>query len=299
MAGNTNYICLIQQSATANPISVEAPMPDSFAFDAGATYDQPLPQGFTQNKIANTVAAAIGVRLATQAMSAKLWSGNTDTNLSLEIQFHTETDPVADVRTPIVNLLKLTMPSTSTSTGILSSPGPSFDFTAANVAATGKAAVSLIGAAGVAVVNTVQNFFNPIGAGNTQIGSLNNTSQTTNDGAKNTIPAPTTQNPSLGTAAFWNTKLKNKISIRVGNYLYFDSVVITRVSITSASNFDAQTGLPHHCRVMVEFTPLFMLTQQDLDTLFINPSSNTTSGTNNYGFNIAGPNVGNVQPFHL
>jgi hypothetical protein len=195
----------------------------------------------------------------------------------------------------------LTMPSTSTSTGILSSPGPSFDFTAANVAATGSAAVSLIGAAGAAVVNTVQNFFNPIGGGQTSIGSLNNTSQTTNDGANNTIPAPTTQNPSLGTAAYWNTKLKNKISIRVGNYLYFDSVVITRVSITSASNFDAQTGLPHHCRVMVEFTPLFMLTQQDLDTLFINPgaNANTTNGTNNYGFNIAGPNVGNVQPFHL
>ncbi|MGT3783906.1 hypothetical protein ACVTE8_15205 [Staphylococcus aureus] len=79
----------------------------------------------------------------------------------------------------------------------------------------------------------------------------------------------------MGTAAYWNTKLKNRISIKIGNYLFFDSVVITRVSITAASNFDAQTGLPHHCRVLVEFKPLFMLTQQDLDTLFINPSAST------------------------
>jgi hypothetical protein len=46
-------------------------------------------------------------------------------------------------------------------------------------------------------------------------------------------------------------------------------------NVTAASNFDAQTGLPHHCRVLVEFKPLFMLTQQDLDTLFINPSAST------------------------
>lgn len=78
--------------------------------------------------------------------------------------------------------------------------------------------------------------------------------------------------------------------------MFFESVVITRVSITAASNFDAQTGLPHHCRVLVEFKPLFMLTQQDLDTLFVNPGggSGGTPGNNSYGFSLPMESINGV-----
>src|SRR5258708_372078 len=105
---SSNYLVTIQQNS--NPaIVIEAPIPDSFAFDVGATYEQMLPQGFTGNKILNTAAALTGTRLAVQALTAQLWAGNTDSELSMELEFHTETDPYYDVRTPIVNLLKLTM----------------------------------------------------------------------------------------------------------------------------------------------------------------------------------------------
>lgn len=290
---NTNYTILIQQSATANPIVIEAPIPDSFAFDVGASYETPLPQGLTDNKIINMTSAAIGTRLAVQAMSAQLWMGNTATELAVEVEFHTETDPVQDVRTPMVNLLKLTMPSINPSTGLLTSPGPSFDASfipqvLGGIADSAGSALGAVGSIGTAGLNFVKSAFNSIAPSSLQIGSLNNTSTQTNDGANNTTPAAITQNPSLGSAAFWNTKIKNKISIRVGNYLYFDSVVITRVGITAASNFDAQTGLPHHARVAIAFKPLFMLVQSDLDTLFINPNAGSlgggTPGTNNYGF---------------
>jgi hypothetical protein len=286
---NTNYIILIQQADTG--ISVSAPMPDSFAFDVGATYETPLPQGLTDNKAINIGASMLGTRLAVQAMSAQLWAGNTDTELSVEVQFHTETDPVADVRTPIVNLLKLTMPSINPTTGFLTSPGPSFNLSMLSQVA-GDALGNIggaVGGIGTSVVNTVKNLVNPTAGGTPTIASLTNTSTQTNNGANNTVAQPTTQNPQLGTAAYWNTMIKNKITIMVGNYLYFDSVVVTKVAITAASNFDAQTGLPHHARVMIQFKPLFMLTQSDLDTLFVNPSS--SSGTtyiqqNNYGFSM-------------
>ena len=290
---NTNYTVLIQQSATANPITVEAPMPDSFAFDVGASYETPLPQGFSSNKLINLGASLLGTRLAVQAMSAQLWAGNTDTELSVEVQFHTETDPVADVRTPIVNLLKLTMPSISPSTGFLVSPGPSFDASfipnvigSGAIGAVGSSLGAVFGGLTGAIGNTLKSAVNQITGGSSTPGSFTNTSTQTNDGANNTVPAPLTQNPSLGSAAYWNTKIKNKISIRVGNYLYFDSVVITRVGITAASNFDAQTGLPHHARVAIAFKPLFMLVQSDLDTLFINPGSNTTSPTSSLSSSI-------------
>jgi hypothetical protein len=126
---------------------------------------------------------------------------------------------------------------------------------------------------------------------------LTDTNSQATDGANSTIAKQVQQNPSLGTASFWNSIIKNKISIAIGNYLYFDSVVVTRVSQTFASNFDAATGLPHHVRVTVAFKPLFMLAQEDLDTLFVSPTGSSTSGNNSYGFSM--PNTNNTFGFHL
>lgn len=292
------YIVTIQQNS--NPaIVIQAPIPDSFAFDVGATYEQMLPQGFTSNSIINTAAALTGTRLAVQALTAQLWAGNTDSELSMELEFHTETDPVADVRTPIVNLLKLTMPSVDTKSGFLGSPGPQIDFSKAGTIFSDAAATagndigSVLGGVGAAVENILGSITNGV-LGTTPKPSTNTDSNTQVPNASNNpTAAALQQNPNLGTAAYWNTMIKNKISISIGNYLYFDSVVITRVSQTFASNFDAQTGLPHNVRVAVAFKPLFMLAQQDLDTLFVNPGGNgTTSGNNSYGFSI--PNQSSV-----
>jgi hypothetical protein len=290
-----NYIVTIQQNS--NPaIVIEAPIPDSFAFDVGATYEQMLPQGFTNNTVVNTVAAMTGTRLAVQALTAQLWAGNTDSELSMELEFHTETDPVADVRTPIVNLLMLTMPTIDTKSGFLGSPGPSIDFSkagsifSASATSLGSSAGSILGtvAAGFSsIVNTVTG--GAFGTAPSSNASMTDSTQVAN-GQGNSIAKTLQQNPNMGTAAYWNTMIKNKISISVGNYLYFDSVVITRVSQTFASNFDAQTGLPHNVRVAVSFKPLFMLAQQDLNTLFVNPNGGSTSGNSSIGSAIPNPN---------
>jgi hypothetical protein len=287
---SSNYLVTIQQNS--NPaIVIEAPIPDSFAFDVGATYEQMLPQGFTDNKILNTAAALTGTRLAVQALTAQLWAGNTDSELSMELEFHTETDPYYDVRTPIVNLLKLTMPTIDTKSGFLGSPGPQIDFAKAGTifsdaaSSLGSGLGNIIGEA----ASVVENIFSGTTPSPSSITDSN--SQVVN-GNNNAVAKTLQQNPNLGTAKYWNTMIKNKISISIGNYLYFDSVVITRVSQTFASNFDAQTGLPHNVRVAVAFKPLFMLAQEDLDTLFVNPGGGSTSGNNSYGFSI--PNQSSV-----
>lgn len=296
------YIVTIQQNS--NPaIVVEAPIPDSFAFDVGATYEQMLPQGFFNNKVVNTAAALTGTRLAVQALTAQLWAGNTDSELSMELEFHTETDPIQDVRTPIVNLLKLTMPSIDTKSGFLGSPGPQIDFSKAGtvfsdaVNSVAGSSGGLLGGLASGIASTVSSAAKEIGSyvgfGTTpKPSSLQDSNAQVADGNNDAVAKQLQQNPNLGTAKYWNSMIKNKISISIGNYLYFDSVVITRVSQTFASNFDAQTGLPHNVRVAVAFKPLFMLAQEDLDTLFVNPGGNSTSGTNNYGFSI--PNPGNA-----
>lgn len=307
---SSNYLVTIQQNS--NPaIVIEAPIPDSFAFDVGATYEQMLPQGFTNNTLVNTAAALTGTRLAVQALTAQLWAGNTDSELSMELEFHTETDPYYDVRTPIVNLLKLTMPTVDTKSGFLGSPGPQIDFEKAGTifsdlsSQVSTSAAQLLGGA----VGGVQNLLSgALGFGTSpKPSSLNDSNAQVTDGKNNSTAQVSQQSPNLGTAKYWNTMIKNKISISIGSYLYFDSVVITRVSQTFASNFDAQTGLPHNVRVAVAFKPLFMLAQEDLDTLFVNPGGGSTSGNNSFGFAIpnqasiggAGALTSNNFGFHL
>lgn len=309
---NTNYLCVIQQTQPSDgnqPIIVQAPMPDAFMFDARSTYDTQLPQGFSKNQPLNLGLALFGTKLSVQALTAQIWSGNQENELSIELEFHTEVDPITDVRDPIVNLLKLTMPSISSSFGLLQQPGPSMDLSQL-VGSTGSAITSgatSLGSVASGGFNTLANLgrdvFSQLGSAigiKPQPGKLNNSATSSNDGANSTIQSNIQQNPSLGTAAYWKSRVKNQISIRIGNYMFFDSVVITNVQQTFSSNFDAQTGLPHHAKVMVGFKPLFMLVQSDLDQLFLNPGSNTTSGQNNYGFSIPSPaQAANAFGFHL
>jgi hypothetical protein len=306
---NTNYLVLVQQSTTG--IAVEAPIPETFAMDLSATYEQALPQGFVGNKAINLTAAAFGARLSVQALSAQLWSGNNEMDLSIDLEFHTENDPVNDVRAPILNLMKLTTPTISSTTGMLASPGPSLDFSAvANALGTGAGQLvnigkSVQGAAANpsslvnAIGNAASSAWSSIRAGyQSATTGLIDPSQQTADGSNN-VQQALQQNPSLGSAAYWKTQVKNSISIAIGNYLYFDSVVITRVSNTFMSNFDAQTGLPHNVRVQVAFKPLFMIVASDLDQMFLNPKGGATPGNNSFGFSLPAPTGANSGSFGI
>lgn len=292
MIQNSDYLVIIQQ----NGVSVQAPMPEAFMFDTEASFNAPLPQGFG-SAVINDVTSAFGTRLVVQALTAQIWQGSSSAELSMELDFHTETDPVNDVRVPLLNLLKMTMPSISSTTGLLNSPGPQLDLSALGSLAkdalkgTGQAVSNVGGAAIDATKNAWNNAKNNLGNNPPTQGNLNNSNTTTNDGNNANVNSSLNKNPELGTAAYWKTQIKNQISIQIGNYLFFDSVIVTRVSQTFSSNFDAITGLPHHVRVNVGFRPLFMLVQQDLDNLFINPTSFNLPSITNPSLNIPGLNI--------
>jgi hypothetical protein len=292
---NPNYrVTLMQTTATGIATSsdasiiVEAPMPESFVFDTQANYAPMLPQGLTGGGVA-TALAAVGIRLAVPALTAQLWQGSSEIQLQLALEFHTESDPVADVQTPILNLNRLTMPSINSSSGMLQSPGPSINFSQLSTIAKGAA---------TSISNTASSIYNTVtgsgsSASNPQPSTMNNSSLTANSGNGTAVTQSSTQNPQLGTSAYWKTQISNQISIRVGNYLYFDSVVITNVQQTFMSNIDAITGLPHHATVNITFKPLFMLTVEDLASVFISNSSpgqsasaNTTS-SNSLGSSLS------------
>lgn len=300
MATNPNYLCYIQQygaPGSAKPaISITAPLPDSVQFDTESNFEPLMPQGITDNKTLNSALAVMGVRLAVQSLTAQLWQGSTSGDLSIELEFHTETDPVDDVRTPIVNLMKLVTPSVSNSSGFLTSPGPQLDFSqlyqvAKDAVTSGGQVVGAIpsGSNSQQANSNGSYTYNPtlistgLGSGLFYPTTMIDSSKQSTDG-KNTVSPNTQQNPNLGTAAYWKSQISNRISIQIGNYLLFDNVVITRVSQTFASNFDAITGLPHHVKVAISFRPMFVLTQEDIDSIYLN---NYTQRTTAGGFGFA------------
>lgn len=256
---NPDYLVTIVQSDT-NTI-VQAPMPEEFMFDSASNYEAPFTQGlFATSGLASLLRVA-GVKLSNQALTAQLWQGSNDTVLSLDLDFQAESNPILEVRDPILKLLKMTTPYL-TKDLVMRSPGPQLDLSVANAIQIGKDAI----ATGISGLSAI---------GNAIIGRDDKTTDTKLGNAGNSVPTgggsvATTpqQNSNLGQGDAWKTKVSNAISIKIGRYAFFDSVVITNVQKTYSSNIDPVTGQPMHAKVMVQFKPLFQLLQSDLDKIF-------------------------------
>ncbi|BAG41652.1 hypothetical protein [Ralstonia phage phiRSL1] len=282
MALNSAYLAYIQQygvPGSSKPnISVTAPLPDSIQFETDSSYEPLMPQGITDNKTVNNALAVMGVKLAVQSLTAQLWQGTTTGDLYFEVEFHTENDPATDVRLPILNLMKMTTPSISKESGLLISPGPQLDFAqlqklAKDALTEGK---NIFTQQGTTSSSSASYNYNPkvvstgLGSGLFYPSAMINTNQQSTDGNNTAGVTSTTDNPNLGSAQYWKSLVSNRISIQIGEYLLFDNVVITRIAQTFSSNFDSLTHLPHHVKVGIGFRPMFVLTQDDLDNVYLN-----------------------------
>ncbi len=260
---NPNYLIIIKQTVDpANPglpgPVVIAPMPDSLAFDSSSEYETPFAQGLFGKSDVTQLASAAGIRLTTQALTAKIWQGSSENDLSLELDFHAETDPDVEVRQPILTLLKMATASIDTATGMLKAPGPRIDITD-----TGK----ILSEGASTLANEASQVASALGSvfGLTKQGTLN--SQTANLNGSSAASKPAA-NGGLGGSQFWKGVIRNQISVQIGNYAFFDSVVIKNVQKTYSHQIDARTGLPMHAKVSIRFAPLFLVTQEDLDQIF-------------------------------
>lgn len=258
---NPNYTVTIQQAADGSVkgsqgITVSAPMPDSFTFDTRSEYQAPYAQGLFGNGAISNLAKLGGLRLTTQALTAQIWQGSTETELGLELEFHAETDPDLEVRQPILSLLRLSTASIDPSTGALKSPGPQVNIDDAGqitadagnqLANTGKQiGNALISVLRPARLNSENNSFN----------------------GRNSSSTPPQVQSGLGGAEYWKNRIRNQISIQIGRYAFFDSVVISNVQKTYGHQIHGPTGLPMYAKVSFQFKPLFLLVQGDLDQIF-------------------------------
>lgn len=266
---NPDYLVIIKQVPDPqNPklagATIVAPLPETLAYDTASEYAAPFAQGMLSGSGGLAQAAStLGIRVTTQAMTAQLWQGATESDISFDLDFQTISDPDLDVRQPVLALLKLSAASIDNATGLLQSPGPRF-----SLEDTGK----LLGAAGKTVLNEGAQIINAAGSLAGQFPGLktdrplNGPNANLNANQQGNRP-PATQN-GLGGSQYWKGIVRNQITVQFGRYAYFDSVVILSAQETWSNQIDARTGLPLHAKVSVRFKPLFLVTQQDLDQIF-------------------------------
>ena len=266
---NPDHLVIIKQvpdpsnPGIAGPV-IMAPLPEELAYDTASEYATPFAQGLLNGSGGLAQAASsLGIRVATQAMTAQLWQGATDNDLSLDLHFQTITDPEMDVRQPVLTLMKFSAASIDAATGLLKSPGPRF-----SLEDTGK----LAGAGVATAANELSGVGNALGSVvgiSTNLRTdrpLNGPNANLNANQQGNSP-PSTQN-GLGGAQYWKGIVRNQITIQIGRYAYFDSVVILNAQTTWSNQIDGRTGLPLHAKVTVRFKPLFLVTQEDLDQIF-------------------------------
>ena len=289
-------------------ITVEAWLPEEVNFDVAATYEAPFSQGLNGAMPGLGAAAkALGVNLTTQAMTAQVWQGGTETNFSLTLVFQAETSAYNDVILPIKNLLKLTMPKDPTGGGLLEAPGPhvNIDKLKTPIGATSSpdapdpqkpsasatsgggisslvssasgVASNLASSASSAVSSVVGGVSSAVGG---VVSSVKGTYNSISSGGLAGAAIDATVGAAKAAKAAANgalTSLSNgivnsiegNISLYIGNFLYIPSVVISDVSPTF-NVILGPDGNPTRASVNVTIKMLYIPTQADLDTMFWN-----------------------------
>jgi len=258
---NCNADFLVTITQHDQHISISAPMPDTFNMDFSAEYEAPFAQALGANIPGAKLAKYGGYTLQSQVMTAQVWQGSSSTELNVMIEFHAENDPIAEVHNPIMELCKLVSPTVSDTGVFLTAPGPRIDWTK-------------IPAAAQQILTGTTDVIAALAASNATPGQTNDTDSqastpTTQPNSQSTQDSTSDKKAANVALQALKSAVKNQISITIGNYLHYDSVVITNVQLTFSSTIDDATGLPVHAKADIRFKPFFMLTADDLTNMFL------------------------------
>lgn len=262
---NPAYKVIIQSVNSASPndsVHVVANIPESFMYDTSANYDAPFSSGLSGHRVIDTILSATGTQMLTQTATVQVWMGSNQSELGLELEFQAQSDPYAEVFQPITSLMRLVTPKESELGGVLRSPGPRTDSIIKSLISSGySAATSVFGGGSdgpeqVSMVDPATTY----SAGDNSQENVTSTIQ----GLGNTLSVDNIKN-----------HIDNQISIQVGGFAFFSSVVVTNVQKTYQSAVDANSNLPFQAKVSMRFKPLFMTIDRDLASIF--PTSNSAA----------------------
>lgn len=233
-------------------IYVDAWLPETVGVDVAANYEAPFAQGIGAiNDKIGAFAQFIGMNLTTQAMTAQIWQGGSFINFQLPFIFQAETSAELEVMKPIKDLLRLAMPKDPSQGGILEAPGPHIDIK--KLGQNGGEQVVDLATGGIKrMFNTASETINKNGL----LGAASAAKDSANEIARKM------------SSALVNSVVNN-ISLTLGQFMYFPSIVVTDVSPT----FDVMLspdGKPMRATVNVGFRTFYIPTENDIEQMFSN-----------------------------
>lgn len=269
-------------SNVENPVvSVTGFLPEDISVDISSDYTPAFGEGlFDPN--AGLVQKAVrlsGFSGISQEMSVKIWESTQGINLSVPITFIAGEiiggRPINNIIDPVMDLMSLCTPSKNKGDWFLTPPGPKV---VADFAALGKvlkdtaalsASVALEGASAMPGTGTAVDAGRAIANK-----SIDVVSKTTGvDLSTFSLEGVNKQVNDLQSS--WNQmdfknilRFDSKISIYIGDFLYFDNVVVNSVSQNYSMILD-EMGNPMRVTVTLNFTTMLSPTIQDLRKIFL------------------------------
>lgn len=217
-------------------------LPENFQLNFSSSFDQPFAQGLVNMPGLSQATKFFGASLTSQSMSVQVWQGTSCPEFNLTFQLIAESDPVSEILDPIKRLSKLALPGVGPAK-LLSPPGPRIDPAVAGAAAGAIAAAGVAGLAGAVAGAATLDFSSVVGS---------------------TKSAASQVSSSLDSLL---TNPKNNVTLYIGRFLRFPSVVIQSVSQTYDTVFNAQ-GLPLKASVDVTFSTWYVPVKSDVNLIF-------------------------------
>lgn len=272
-------------------ITVKAYLPEEIQFDARSNYDAPFAQGLNGATGAiGTALKMVGINLTSQALTAQVWQGSEPFEFVIPVILQAESDTQRDVLDPMTNLLRLTMPRSAGSGSLLKAPGPSVDPDklrenltqgVRNQIVEGKNKVVQAWNAGSATWEQ-QRAANEARTGRKTVsGFFTNTSDYLIDGfmaasAAGLATASSVEGVFAPIADLLKASIRNNISLTIGKYMFFESVVITNVQTNHKvqPTVDERTrGNYQHVEVSIGIRTYMTPTQNELAKMFLSAVS--------------------------
>lgn len=273
------YMCTIKCADLG--ITVQAALPPEFDWALGAEYDTPYREaisglidkaGDTASTLARGVAQSRGLSLVTQALTAKVWAGSSTGDIVLPLVFQAETDEISEVIKPVLALSSLVSPRSDVNGGLLRAPGPRMDLVKAAASVLDLGVDSLLGSTPGTMVVAGQEQKTDVTTTTDQSGVFTRMSGMLDTGISKVDESLATLN---------NQAMKsvtNQISIMIGNYMFFESVVIKDVSQKHyvqpvGTSYGKSTGNMQRVEVSVAFAPFVDLTINDIRRIYVSGGS--------------------------
>lgn len=268
-------------------IYVKAYLPEDISFDARANYDAPFAQGLNGSlPLLGSALRMIGVNFTAQVLTAQVWQGTEPLEFSLPLVFQAEQDVQREVLDPIKALLSFVWPSAKGAGSLLRAPGPSIDpqrlkenLTPGLKAQlrTGIDTIVSAGKAGYAEYEAQREEAEKKSGRKTISGLLHDPFSYALDGAlvvSSSVIAASQQTNGLlePLADLYKKSLRNTISLTIGKYLFFDSIVITGINLNQKVQptvDDTSVGNWQYAEATLNVRTYFTPIQEDMAKIFM------------------------------